>query len=104
MPHFFALVIVLVFVFPLPAAGKICLKIKPAKRARTKSLEPKAAAHLEKARTLLGAGKRKKAIKRLRKIICRYPKTTAALEVLVIHGFKEGVVPVGRLAARSSPT
>jgi hypothetical protein len=45
---------------------------------------------LEKARELLGAGKRQQAVKRSRKIVWRYPKTKAAVEALMILGFTEG--------------
>jgi len=68
---------------------------KPAKRTKAKSKEARAAAQLEKAKGLLNAGKRKQAVKRLRKLVRRYPKTRAALETLIILSFipEEDVSP-----------
>jgi hypothetical protein len=39
---------------------------------------------LVKAKALLHAGKRDKAVRRLRRIVCRYPTTKAAIEAAVI--------------------
>jgi hypothetical protein len=68
---------------------------KPAKRAKAKtntkakSREAKATAMLEKAWSLLGAGKRKQSVKRLLNIVRRYPKTKAAVEAFIILAFTE---------------
>jgi hypothetical protein len=70
-----------------PAHRKPCCTHKPAKRARAKSQEQKAAAQLDKAQRLLNAGKRQQAVKRLLKIVGRYPKTKAAAHALIILSF-----------------
>jgi hypothetical protein len=81
-----AVIVALVFLV-LPLASAPPCQTKPAKRTTAKSKEAKAAAQLAKARALLGAGKRKEAIQRLRKIVWRYSKTKAVVQALIILGF-----------------
>ncbi len=42
------------------------------------------AAQLEKARALLGAGKKDRAVKRLLRIVRSYPRTRAAVQAMII--------------------
>jgi hypothetical protein len=80
MPHFLAPILaLLVPIIPL-ANGQNCSTHKLVKRTSAKGKEAKASAQLAKARALLGAGKRKQAIRRLRKIIWRYSITKAGGE------------------------
>jgi outer membrane protein assembly factor BamD (BamD/ComL family) len=90
MPRILALVVVFLLTTPYVARGQGCCAGKPAKRARSKSKEAKAKAMLEKAKAILGAGKGEQAIKRLRRIVWKYPKTKAAVEALLILGFTRG--------------
>jgi outer membrane protein assembly factor BamD (BamD/ComL family) len=90
MIRILALVVVLLLTAPYVARGQGCCTGKPTKQARAKSKETKARAMLQKARALLGAGKRKEAIKQVRKIVWRYPKTKAAVEALIILTFTMG--------------
>jgi len=87
--------VILAFVFiVLPLARAQPCQTKPAKRAKAKGREAKAKAQLEKAKSLLNVGKRKEAIRRLRKITIRFPKTRAALEALdhaPVHAGRGGV-------------
>src|SRR4051794_9488303 len=80
VPGILALVLALLPNTPPLAHGQKCCTDMPAKRARAKSNEARAKASLEKARSLLGAGKREQAIKRIRKLVWKYPKTKAAVE------------------------
>jgi hypothetical protein len=97
MPRILAVALALVLVLP-PCHGQNSSAHKPATRTRTKSTakskkagakikQAKAAAQLEKAKNLLNADKRAEAIKRLWKIVRRYPRTRAALEALIVLRF-----------------
>jgi hypothetical protein len=77
MPRYLAVVLALLLLVPPVAIGQ---PHKPAKGGTAKSKEARAKAQLEKAKSLLNAGKREQAIKRLRKIVRRYPRTRAAVE------------------------
>jgi hypothetical protein len=57
MPRCLALVVALALAVTIPAFGQDCYTHKPAKRAMAKSKEARAKAQLEKAKSLLNAGK-----------------------------------------------
>jgi len=59
------------------------------------SKEAKAKARLERARALVGAGKRDQPIRRLRKLVWHYPKTRAAVVPLVILSYTRSKGPAG---------
>ena len=95
MPRVLAIVLALLLIAPPVAIVHPC---EPASRAKTKNTakskkarakrnEAKAAAQLEKARSLLNAGKRDQAIPRLWKIVRRYPQTRSAITALIILRF-----------------
>jgi len=95
MPRILAIALVLLFIAQPVAIGQQCkppsrTKAKStskSKKARTRRNEAKAAAQLEKAKSLLNAGKRKKVMIQLRKIARRYPGTKASVEAAVILTF-----------------
>ncbi len=81
MPRYLALVVALALGVP-SSHGQAC-QSKPTKRTTAESREAKAAALLDKAKRLLNAGKRKQAIKRLLRLVRRYPKTRAAVQAMI---------------------
>jgi len=91
MPRFLVLILALVVpIIPL-AHGQNSCNHKPATRAKAKknakNNEAKAAAQLEKAKSLLNAGKREQAIPRLWIIVRRYPRTRSAITSLIMLRF-----------------
>jgi outer membrane protein assembly factor BamD (BamD/ComL family) len=84
MPRCLAIVVALAVAVPVPAFGQDRCTRTPAKRATAKSREKKAAALLERAKQLLNKGEKDQAVKRLRRIVRRYPRTRAAVEAAVI--------------------
>jgi outer membrane protein assembly factor BamD (BamD/ComL family) len=94
MPRILAVALVLALVPVVPLChGQNCCAHNPATRTKAKSKgkhaskEARAAAQLEKAQRLLNAGKKKQAIRRLRNIVSRYPKTKAAINAMIILDF-----------------